>query len=100
MIVVVKYIDRDSETFGAVIEQEFTNVFEVDRNDDTFFTVVHDHEGVTFEDMIVKGDILWVEINHEADLITPAKEARENYRQALEEQERQARVQASGLSLA
>ena len=92
MKVEITYLDRTGNSY-EVVTQEFTNVFEVDRNDDTFFTVVHDHEGVTFEDFLRKEDIISIEVNHERDVIGPVREI-------LEERERQARVQASGLSLA
>lgn len=92
MIVDITYLDRSGTSY-EVVTQMFTNVFEVDRNDDTFFTVVHDDDGITFEEFFRKEDILSIEVNHERDVIGPVKEI-------LEERERQARVQASGLSLA
>lgn len=100
-VMVTMYDKADSDSFAlTVVTQDFTNVFEVDRSDDTFFTVVHDHGGVTFEDLIRKSDIISVEINYEEDVIGPAKQARDDYRAAVEEQARQARLANNGLTLA
>lgn len=98
--VVVTQYDYTNGEYGEVVEQEYNEVFEVDRNDESFITIVHDDDGETVEEMIRRSDIIHAEVRHGEDLITPAREAREEYRRALAEQERQARVQASGLSLA
>lgn len=99
MQVKVTQYDREDD-FSTLVEVTYDEVFEVDRSDEHFFTIVHDDDGVTVEDLIRKTDIVGVVVEHGVDLIGPAKEARDNYRKALEEQERQQRVQASGLSLA